>query len=250
MNRELVRLSEIDDPWRRLPWVLVTALLMWGAMLWGFGVLLGRMAGQDGPVGPIDAQIIELPAETRHAAIPTQPVRRAVPASASPQSPPPVQQQPATQKPSQAQSLEKPLAQTSAPSVPIVSLPETSLLPGNRTVPYGTGPAAKNVPRTLPQNSGESNTPPQFGAAYLNNPKPAYPVSAKRIGMEGTVMLKVLVSRQGTALRVEVAQTSGHETLDKAAAEAVKNWRFIPARKGDSPMEEWVQVPVAFHLKK
>ena len=67
--------------------------------------------------------------------------------------------------------------------------------------------------------------------------------------MEGTVMLKVLVSRQGTALKIEMAHSSGHEILDKAAVDAVRNWHFVPARKGDSPMEEWVQVPVAFHFE-
>jgi protein TonB len=103
----------------------------------------------------------------------------------------------------------------------------------------------------LPKGTtGESISPPQFGAAYLNNPKPLYPASARRMGMEGTVMLKVLVSRDGGAVKIEIAQSSGHEILDKAAAEAVKNWRFVPARQGDSPLEEWVQVPVAFRLKK
>lgn len=62
-------------------------------------------------------------------------------------------------------------------------------------------------------------------------------------------MLKVLVSRQGTALKIEIAHSSGHEILDKAAADAVRNWHFVPARKGNSPMEEWVQVPVAFRLR-
>lgn len=101
-----------------------------------------------------------------------------------------------------------------------------------------------------PNVSRGATTPPQFGAAYLNNPKPAYPVTAKRMGMEGAVMLKVLVSRDGKALEIEIAQPSGYELLDKSAVEAVRNWSFIPAHQGDSPSEEWVKVPVAFHLKK
>jgi len=70
------------------------------------------------------------------------------------------------------------------------------------------------------------------------------------MGLEGTVRLKVLISREGSALKIEIAQSSGHEILDKAAAEAVRNWRFIPAHQGDSPVDEWVQVPVVFRLKK
>ncbi len=68
--------------------------------------------------------------------------------------------------------------------------------------------------------------------------------------MEGTVMLKVLVGRKGNVLEMEVAQSSNYELLDRAASEAVKSWRFVPARRGDSAVDEWVQVPVAFHLKK
>jgi protein TonB len=69
------------------------------------------------------------------------------------------------------------------------------------------------------------------------------------MGMEGTVMLKVLVSRQGTALKIEIAHSSGYEILDKTAADAVRNWNFVPAKRGNFPMEEWVQVPVAFRLR-
>jgi len=99
------------------------------------------------------------------------------------------------------------------------------------------------------QGAGETVTSPKFGVAYLNNPKPVYPAFARRMGMEGTVMLKVLVSCQGTSLKIEVAYSSGHEILDKAAADAVRNWHFVPAKRGNSPIEEWVQVPVAFHLR-
>jgi protein TonB len=69
------------------------------------------------------------------------------------------------------------------------------------------------------------------------------------MGMEGIVMLKVLVSRQGTALKIEVAHSSGHEILDKAAADAVRNWRFVPAKQGNASIDQWVQVPVAFRLR-
>ena len=105
------------------------------------------------------------------------------------------------------------------------------------------------VPGPSLQGTGETVTSPKFGVAYLNNPKPGYPAFARRMGMEGTVMLKVLVSRQGTALKIEIAHSSGHEILDKAAADAVRNWHFVPARKGNSPMEESVKVPVAFRLR-
>jgi protein TonB len=70
------------------------------------------------------------------------------------------------------------------------------------------------------------------------------------MGIEGRVTLKVFVSKEGKPLHIEVAESSGYDLLDKAAFDAVKNWRFVPARKGDVPCDEWVQVPVAFVLRR
>ncbi len=85
------------------------------------------------------------------------------------------------------------------------------------------------------QGTGETVTSPKFGVAYLNNPKPGYPAFARRMGMEGTVMLKVLVSRQGTALKIEIAHSSGHEILDKAAAEQCETGTLFPRERGIPP---------------
>lgn len=92
-------------------------------------------------------------------------------------------------------------------------------------------------------------TPPLFNAAYLRNPAPVYPPVARRSGDQGTVMLKVLVSPEGAPLRIELDQSSGSKSLDGAALEAVKGWRFVPARRGTQNIEGWVRVPVVFKLE-
>ena len=230
MNKAIPHSADSDNPWRRLPWIVPSTFLIWGALLWGFGLLLEQIAGQPEPPVTLDAQIIELPAPVKHAAALEQPVRKVMPKSSPPQLPS-AAQQPTAQIPGSTLFTPR----------PAVSLPEANSPPGNLTVP---------TPKPSLQGTGETVTPPQFGAAYLNNPKPGYPAFARRMGMEGMVMLKVLVSRQGTALKVEVAHSSGYEILDRAAAGAVTNWSFVPARRGDSPMEEWVQVPVAFRLQR
>lgn len=91
--------------------------------------------------------------------------------------------------------------------------------------------------------------PPTFSAAYLRNPAPAYPVAARRSGEQGTVVLKVLVSPDGAPARVELDQTSGSKSLDSAALDAVKGWRFVPARRGVQNIEGWARVPVVFRLE-
>lgn len=90
--------------------------------------------------------------------------------------------------------------------------------------------------------------PPRFGVAYLNNPAPNYPNMSKRLGEEGRVLLRVLVSKDGKAESVELEKTSGHERLDNAAIDVVKKWSFIPAKKGKEVLSAYVLVPVKFTL--
>ena len=88
----------------------------------------------------------------------------------------------------------------------------------------------------------------RFDADYLHNPKPVYPALSRRMGEEGKVLLKVRVSAQGTALEVAISKSSGFSRLDAAAEEAVARWRFVPARRGDEPVDSSVVVPITFAL--
>jgi protein TonB len=61
-------------------------------------------------------------------------------------------------------------------------------------------------------------------------------------------LLRVLVTREGAASRVEIEKGSGSVHLDAAAQETVKAWRFTPARRGAEAIESWMRVPVMFRL--
>lgn len=91
--------------------------------------------------------------------------------------------------------------------------------------------------------------PPRFGAAYLNNPAPNYPLAARRLGEQGRVLLRVLVSSNGDADTVVLEDSSGSSKLDDAAIKAVKKWRFIPAKRSNQPISAYVLVPVKFSLE-
>ena len=106
---------------------------------------------------------------------------------------------------------------------------------------------------TLAPNSNAScetgtSSSPRFGAAYLNNPAPVYPPIAKRLGEQGRVLLRVLVSPEGMAKEVRLHTSSGSDSLDKAAIRAVRRWRFVPAKQGNNAVTAWVQVPIVFTL--
>lgn len=79
--------------------------------------------------------------------------------------------------------------------------------------------------------------------------RPGYPASARRLGIQGVALLKVHVLIDGRVGDVVVQETAGHPDLDQAAADAVRRWRFDPARRGEDPVAMWVLLPVEFRLK-
>lgn len=90
---------------------------------------------------------------------------------------------------------------------------------------------------------------PDYQARYLNNPRPAYPMVARRMGWQGRVILNVEVLSEGGCGAVNLYRGSGHEVLDNAAINTVKSWRFIPARHAGGAVTQWFKVPVNFSLE-
>ena len=132
---------------------------------------------------------------------------------------------------------------------PVFALPE----PSPTAEPSFIVPRAseKRAPAADTRTDVASAAPtlPSFSAAYLRNPAPRYPVAARRAGDQGTVTLRVLVTRDGLPARVAVEKSSGSPPLDTAALEAVRAWRFVPARQGTEAIESWVLVPIVFRLE-
>jgi protein TonB len=78
--------------------------------------------------------------------------------------------------------------------------------------------------------------------------QPRYPDSARIAGIEGETTLRFVVQADGMVGAVNVERSAGHPDLDRAAAEAVKTWRFEPARRGKEAVAVWVTLPVRFEL--
>ena len=97
--------------------------------------------------------------------------------------------------------------------------------------------------------SGGEGTQPRFDADYLHNPRPVYPPMSRRMGEEGKVFLRVRVEADGRPSQVEIKTSSGSPRLDQAAEDAVRRWRFIPAKRGGEAVSAWVIVPISFNLK-
>jgi protein TonB len=137
----------------------------------------------------------------------------------------------------------------SVPEPAPAALPAPAAAPSEAPTTREDAPRAPAATPAAPAVAArESVVAPDFRAAYLNNPPPAYPRIARRNGEQGTVTLRVHVSMDGVPTQVELERSSGSNALDLAALETVKNWRFAPARRAGDPVAAWVIVPVVFRL--
>jgi protein TonB len=110
---------------------------------------------------------------------------------------------------------------------------------------------------TSGQRPSEVDTSYQAGAFIKDElppqkrytPLPDYPSLAKRRGYEGTVMLRLLVSKDGRVVEAEVLQSSGYSILDRNAVDFIqRKWRFTPALKDGHTVDMWVELPVQYEL--
>ncbi|WP_332671247.1 energy transducer TonB [Aromatoleum sp.] len=137
-----------------------------------------------------------------------------------------------------------------APVAPSPSAAESATVSASHSPRHSAAEAAASAPvARASQGASLPITEARFDAAYLSNPAPTYPRISRRRGEEGRVLLRVRVLADGAAGVVEIAEGSGHPRLDDAARETVKNWRFVPASKGEVKMESWLNVPIVFRLE-
>jgi protein TonB len=78
--------------------------------------------------------------------------------------------------------------------------------------------------------------------------RPIYPESARRAGIQGTTLLRIHIEADGHVSDVSVQRSAGHQSLDEAAADAVRRWRFEPALNSAGPVSMWAVVPVQFRI--
>ncbi|MCX7100869.1 MAG: TonB family protein, partial [Methylobacter sp.] len=126
-------------------------------------------------------------------------------------------------------------------------LPEPSMSDSVPSSPVASTSAAAKVSTKVTADTAPL-TEANFNANYGTNPKPKYPSIATSRGWEGTVYLLVKVSVEGEAEEVTVQRSSGYESLDESAIEAVEKWKFIPAKRGNTPVSSSVVVPINFIL--
>lgn len=116
---------------------------------------------------------------------------------------------------------------------------------GGTSILDGIGPVSNSLMPLAP-----SVRPPRFSHVMEGNlirrVQPAYPALAKQARIQGTVVLRAVINREGTIQDLQVI--SGHPLLVQAAINAVRQWRYRPYYLNDQPVEVETQVTVNFSL--
>jgi TonB family protein len=112
----------------------------------------------------------------------------------------------------------------------------------------GTTPIEYTTTNVLIDPEPEPFTPVQKEPIPISNPSPTYPEIARKSGVEGTVWIKMWITKQGNVKRSEIVKSSS-SLFDEVALDASRQWIFTPAIMNNGPVAVWVTVPFRFRLQ-
>ena len=150
-----------------------------------------------------------------------------------------------TQRP-HAQALPQTTAAPTAPA-PVAATAAAESTPSANTATASPAPPSAQAP-SVRTASPAALVLPSSDADYLNNPAPVYPRMSRRMGEQGKVLVRVLISADGRAEHAEIRTSSGYARLDEAALDTVKRWRYVPGKRAGTAEAMWFNVPVRFVL--
>jgi len=127
------------------------------------------------------------------------------------------------------------VAATAPVNAPVLATAPVAPVPSVVAVPVPSPPAKVDMPTTV--------------ADYQTKSPPVYPAMSKRMGEQGRVVVRVLISVDGVPQQAEVHQSSGFARLDRSAVEAAMRSRYVPLKRGEIPEATWVLAPMEFKLE-
>lgn len=90
--------------------------------------------------------------------------------------------------------------------------------------------------------------PVDFKPKLIHKVDPVYPVEARKEGIKGVVILEATTDEKGNVIKVKVLRPV-HPVLDKAAIDAVKQWKYKPIIRDGKPVPVVFTVTVRFMLE-
>jgi len=214
----------MDSPWRRLPWTLPTALLIWTVALMGLAYFMEKPSHRPVEPSSIDAQLIEQSVPNASVAKPLPQVR--------PQ-PTPVMSKvsPSTEQNPPAQKAE---VTTNAPS-DAHAIPSEGQVRAQAGSYNGTG-------------SSQGNINASSGARAIVQPMPQIPDDLREKAFNATALARFHIAVDGS-VKVELAQPTPNPRLNRIVLDSLKKWRFIPAIKNGEPVASTEDIVVKIEVK-
>lgn len=83
---------------------------------------------------------------------------------------------------------------------------------------------------------------------FVNQVKPVYPEIARKAGLEGRIVVRVLIDKDGKPKKAQVLKSSGIEAFEEAAIDAVMRSSYSPAIQNGKPVKCWMTIPIKFSL--
>jgi protein TonB len=140
-----------------------------------------------------------------------------------------------------------PAVETPLPPLPEVDLPALPPVELAGTGAGGAGmagtPGAAATP-TLPPVLTEAAVDPRYAGQF----QPAYPARLERLGIEGRVVLNVLIGTDGRVKDVRILLADDDGFADATERQARAKWRFRPATRDGAPVEAWKRLTVRFEI--
>lgn len=100
-----------------------------------------------------------------------------------------------------------------------------------------------------------SSAAPEYDASDVDSPPRivrkmpvSYPASAKRNGVEGKVLVRVLIGTDGRAGKMEVVESEPEGIFDENALKSLIYWQFRPGIKSGKLVATWVNIPLTFKI--
>jgi periplasmic protein TonB len=217
-----------------------------------------QLKGTSKLASPVTVRKVEKPEPVKRVETPPPPPPSVEPKPDPPPPPPPVPAPPAPAPPVVAPVVSAPADESDRAGVPTATTATapsngpgagggtgtgsgTGAGPGNGA---GIGDGSTAGTGGGPYRPGSGITPPSIQREV----KPVYTEEGRRRGVEGDVVMEVVVRADGTIGNVRVLQGLG-AGLDQRAIDAVRQWRFNPARRFGTPVDVMVEIAVEFRLR-
>jgi protein TonB len=83
---------------------------------------------------------------------------------------------------------------------------------------------------------------------FVNQVKPVYPEIARKAGLEGRLVVRVLIDKDGKPQKAQVVKSTGIEAFEESAIDAVMKSSYSPAIQNGRPVKCWMTIPIKFSL--